>query len=152
MPIVAERCCCSYICSLLWHKIHKRFHWREQSWCYQDISTVNSDFDYQDEFQVCSIDIQSQQNETSETIYIFVLINYVYDSRSDKNLSDKLVALSADNAATNFGDQDRGQIVHSSLDSLPLCFESIVMHIHNHFATFTVRTEELKSISSDFEV
>lgn len=83
------------------------------------------------------------------------------------------MAFSADNAATNFGGKDRGgqnnvfftlksltnnqniigvgcvahifnNSVDSALDSLPLCFESIVMQIHNHFATFTVRTEELK--------
>lgn len=42
--------------------------------------------------------------------------------------------------------------VHIALDSLPLCLESIVMQIHNHFATFTVRTEELKSISSELDI
>lgn len=134
-------------------------------------------FDYQkDGIQVSLIDIQSKQNETSETIS-----NYVYDSLRDKNLSDKLVAFSADNAATNFGSKDRGgqnnvfftlksltnnqniigvgcvahifnNSVHSALDSLPLCFESIVMQIRNHFATFTVRTEELKSISSELDI
>lgn len=50
-------------------------------------------FDYQkDGIQVSLIDIQSKQNETSETIS-----NYVYDSLRDKNLSDKLVAFSATN-------------------------------------------------------
>lgn len=134
-------------------------------------------FDYmKDGIQVSLIDLQSQQNETSETIS-----NYVYDSLHDKNLSHKLVAYSADNAATNFGGKDRGgqnnvfcllksltnnenivgvgcvahifnNSVHRSLDSLPLCFESIVMQLHNHFATFTVRTEELKRISSELDV
>lgn len=126
--------------------------------------------------QVSLIDIQSQQNETSQTIS-----NYVYNTLRDKNLLDKLIAFSADNTATNFGGKDRGgqsnvyymlksltnnqnivgigcvahifnNSVHRTIDSLPLCFESIVMQLHNHFATFTVRTEELKSICSELDV
>lgn len=134
-------------------------------------------FDYQkDGIQVSLVDIKLQPNETSE-----IITHYVYDSLRDKNLSDKLVAFSADNAATNFGSKDRGgqnnvffalksltnnqniigvgcvahifnNSVHSALDSLPLCLESIVMQIHNHFATFTVRTEELKSLCADLDI
>lgn len=103
--------------------------------------------------------------------------SYVYDLLRDKNLSDKLVAFSAENTAkikdkimfslftlkslTNNQNINRvvGWVAHifynyvpSALDSLPLCLESSVMQIHNHFATFTVRTEELKSISSGLDI
>lgn len=81
-------------------------------------------FDYmKDGIQVSLIDIQSQQNETSETIS-----NYVYDSLRDKNLTNKLVAYSADNAATNFGGKDRnGQNnVFALLKTLTFCFTTIL--------------------------
>lgn len=126
--------------------------------------------------QVKLLELQALPNETAETIS-----TYIHTILTDKNLLDKLIAFSADNTNTNFGGRERSgtnsvysrlksatqnddmvgvgciahifsNSVHHAIESLPICVDSIVMQMHNHFASFTVRTEALKKVCSELEI
>lgn len=85
----------------------------------------------------------------------------------------KLIPISPDNTNANFGKRERqgttnvysirqsviqndnmfgvvyilNNYLHHTIGSLSICVENILMQMHNHFATFTMRTKPLKNMS-----
>lgn len=121
------------------------------------------------EIKTCILKIHSLPNETAET-----LSKVVVDDINLYNLQDKIIGLSADNAAVNFGGLSSkktfgnvhakltsflqrevftigcaAHIIHNALSAatskiIPVDVENIMFKIYHHFNIFTVRTESLK--------
>lgn len=120
------------------------------------------------------LNINNLSGETSD-----ILTNCIKESLSKFDITNKLLALCADNANSNFGGSQRkgknvlykmqqsskhkligvncaahilNNCISTAVDCLPIDIEVILVKIYSHFYIYTIRVEEFKEFCDEAEV